>query len=86
MVNSEKINELMVITSEECGELIQSSMKILRWGLDKKNHRKLLEELGDVQCMIDLIIEHNIITQKEIDARKNVKREKLRRYSNHLIK
>ena len=76
----------MVITSEECGELIQSSMKILRWGLDKKNHRKLLEELGDVQCMIDLIIEHNIITQKEIDARKNVKREKLRRYSNHLIK
>lgn len=74
--------ELMAITAEECGELIQSCMKIVRWGTDKKKIEGLIEEAGDVALMLDLLIEHGYITREELDARKQVKRLKLKRYSN----
>ena len=45
--------ELLVITMEECGELIEACSKAIRCE-DYYNNPKLLEELGDVQCMIKL--------------------------------
>ena len=42
---------------------------------------KLLEELGDVQCMIELMVDHNIITYKELAVRSCHKREKLKKWS-----
>lgn len=77
--------ELMAITAEECGELTQACMKVVRWGINKKKTAGLIEEAGDVALMIDLLIEHGYITRQELDARKQVKRLKLKRYSN-LIK
>ena len=42
----------------------------------------LAEELGDLQCMIDLLIGTGMITQEELNAAKEAKREKLKTWSN----
>lgn len=79
--------QLMAITAEECGELTQVCMKLLRKynnieDMKQDKHRELLvEELGDVQCMIELMIDHNIVTHEEIAERSMVKREKLKQWS-----
>jgi len=77
-----KTEELLVITAEECGELTQACSKILRHGIDDGLKQKLLEEVGDLQCMIDLLIEHDILSPTDIEQRKFVKRDKLKKYSN----
>jgi hypothetical protein len=85
------IQQLMAITSEECGELTQVCMKIMRKyttleEIQNDKYRDLLiEEAGDVLCMIELMVEHGIMTDKELSARINVKRNKLKTWSN-LIK
>ena len=47
--------QLFVITMEECGELIQECSKILRHGMNEKTHSKLIDEIGDVCAMIQLL-------------------------------
>jgi NTP pyrophosphatase (non-canonical NTP hydrolase) len=83
--------QLMVITTEESGELTQVCMKIMRkydnmedMSSDKYRYQ-LVEEAGDVLCMIKLMVEHGILTDDELDARVDVKRNKLKTWSN-LIK
>lgn len=82
-----KIQQLMAITAEECGELTQVCMKIMRKYdnlkdiEDDKYREKLVEEAGDVYCMIDLLVEHGLVTYKELAERAEVKREKLKRWS-----
>lgn len=82
------IQQLMAITAEECGELTQVCMKIMRKydtleGISEDKFRDLLvEELGDVQCMIELMIDHGIVSHTEIAERSNIKRDKLRIWSN----
>ena len=77
-----KTEEILVITAEECGELTQACSKILRHGIDSRLTKKLLEEVGDLQCMIDLLIENDILRATDIEDRKFVKRDKLKKYSN----
>ena len=74
-----KLEELMVITMEECGELVQACSKKLRGS--KTSTRLLLEEVGDVQCMIDLIVENGLLAREDISSRVQVKRDKLKRWS-----
>jgi len=45
----------------------------------------LIEEAGDVLCMIELMVEHGILTDEELRARVNAKRNKLSVWSD-LIK
>ena len=82
----------MVITMEECGELAQQCSKTIRkfdtieQALEDTttasvNRVKLLEEVGDVQCMINLMIECGLLTQDEINARIAFKRSKLETWS-----
>ena len=82
----------MVITMEECGELAQRCSKIIRkfdtieQALEDNeiainNRTKLLEEAGDVQCLIDLMIDCGLLTKEEIDARIATKRDKLKIWS-----
>jgi|TARA_B110000503_G_scaffold95233_1_gene143395 NTP pyrophosphatase (non-canonical NTP hydrolase) len=80
------LQQLMAITAEECGELTQVCMKYLRKydridQIESKYKQKLLEEVGDVYCMIDLLIDHGLVTEDEIYARSQVKREKLKIWS-----
>lgn len=82
-----RLQQLMAITAEECGELTQVCMKIMRKydtlvGMSEDKYRELLiEELGDVMCMIELMIENDVVTVEEIHNRAAVKREKLKRWS-----
>jgi len=80
------LQQLMAITAEECGELTQVCMKYLRRyenieQIDDKYRQKLLEEVGDVYCMIDLLIDHGLVGEDEIYQRSQVKREKLKTWS-----
>jgi NTP pyrophosphatase (non-canonical NTP hydrolase) len=76
----------MAITAEECGELTQVCMKYLRKydnvdQIDAKWKQKLLEEVGDVYCMIDLLIDHKLVSEDLIYQRAQFKREKLKTWS-----
>ena len=72
--------QLFVITMEECGELTQICSKVLRHGLETK-HELLVEELGDVLCMIRLMCAHNIVSPQQLEKRVQVKQEKLKQWS-----
>jgi hypothetical protein len=74
-------NELLVITSEEASEIIKVVSKILRYGMQSKDQKALIEEIGDMQCMIDLIVQHKLITRTQIKDRIKIKRNKLKKWS-----
>ena len=66
---------------EECGELIQACSKAIR--RDKYyDNKKILEEVGDVMCMLELMHEFDLFSWDDVDARVEVKREKLKKWSN----
>jgi len=81
-----KLQQLMCITMEECGELTQRCSKIIRKyekinQIKEEQRIKLLEELGDVQCMIELMIKNKVVTWDEVQARVKDKKEKLKKWS-----
>ena len=80
--------QLMVVTMEECGELVQACSKILRrqelYG-DSKYIQNLKEEIGDVYSMIKLMQEWDVVSWEELEERDKIKREKLKKWS-ELIK
>ena len=78
----EKLEELMVITMEECGELIQECSKSIR--MQDYTRDELKEELSDVMCMLELMIENNIISRTELNNGANLKKMKLMKWSNLL--
>ena len=73
--------ELMVITMEECGELVQVCAKALRSG-KIENNEQLTEEVGDVMCMVGLLLEYGLVDFDEIEERIEVKLAKLAKWSN----
>ena len=76
--------ELLVITMEECGELVQSCSKLLRRQelySDSEYVQNLKEEIGDVYTMIDLMVEWDVLSWEEIEQRRNFKRKKLSKWS-----
>ena len=86
------LQQLMTITMEECGELTQQCSKTMRKfsnvndALEDNtrasvNRVRLIEEAGDVLCMIELMVAHGLLTDRELRARVNVKREKLKTWS-----
>lgn len=79
--NGEVLDQLMYVTAEECGELVQSCMKIARFGMDDAKRNTLLEEAGDVHCLIQLFINNNVFTKQELEAQAQVKFEKLKKYT-----
>ena len=72
--------QLMVITMEECGELIQACSKMLRFGEDQ-DYTQLQEEIGDVMCMIEILRDGGLVSDKQIADRIKVKKEKLMKWS-----
>jgi len=81
-----KLQELMVITMEECGELTQRCSKIIRKfdtveEITEDQRVKLVEEMGDVYCMLELIIEHGITDWSELNERALYKVNKLKEWS-----
>lgn len=81
------LQQLVAITAEECGELTQVCMKIMRKYntvesvLSDKYQNLLVEEAGDVLCMLELMSEHGLFDWQQIYDRADVKREKLKKWS-----
>jgi NTP pyrophosphatase (non-canonical NTP hydrolase) len=87
MNNKEK--EILDITGEECAEVIVAISKINRFGLDNfkpgkplTNRQHLAEELGDLQAMINLCIDHKLVNVEEVMTAAYNKIEKLKQWSN----
>ena len=72
-------DELMVITMEECGELIQACSKAMR--TREYSSQQFTEEVGDVMCMVGLLMQYGLIDEEEVEARVNVKLAKLAKWS-----
>ena len=70
----------MVITMEECGELTQACSKAIKHNNHHTN-KLLKEEIGDVYCMIQLLIEFGIVNVDELEERALYKRKKLKTWS-----
>jgi len=76
----DKLQELLTITMEECGELIQECSKSIR-KKDYYGNERLTEEVGDVMCMIELLHEYDLVPYTDIEERVKVKRNKLKQWS-----
>lgn len=82
-----KQEQILMITAEESAEVIQEISKIFRFGIDAthksgvKHRAKLEEEVGDLLCMIDLLIEAGIIDNNNVEIAMRNKRDKLKVYS-----
>ena len=62
--------QLMVVTMEECGELVQACSKILRRQelyADTKYVQNLKDEIGDVYTMLKLMVEHDVVSWDELE-------------------
>jgi len=82
-----KEQEILLIAQEECAEVTQAISKCFRFGFDseyeaKTNHQRLTEEVGDLLCMINLMIEKNIISETATNNAAFAKRTKLQEWSN----
>ena len=76
----DKTEEILTIAQEECGEFVQVVSKVRRFGLDT-NREKLVQEAGDILCMIELMLENGIIHGDALTVAKDAKREKLKIWS-----
>ena len=69
---------------EECGELIQQCSKCLRQQFDLQdyesdhNRKKLIEEVGDVYAMIELMVKNKVVSWTGIYNRAEMKKDKLK--------
>ena len=79
----DKLQELLTITMEECGELIQACSKAIRCDdyYESRTREKLTEAVGDLYCMIELMHEYDLISWSDIEERVKVKKKKLKRWS-----
>jgi NTP pyrophosphatase (non-canonical NTP hydrolase) len=82
-----KLQQLMVITMEECGELTQACSKTIRRSeefsqIDSDQRKKLLEEAGDVYAMIQLMVKYNLFSYYDLELRAKKKHNKLSKWSN----
>jgi NTP pyrophosphatase (non-canonical NTP hydrolase) len=83
-----KDEEILRITQEECAEVIQAISKIFRFGFFEtypikgpNNLEKLEEEIGDLLCMIDLLVENGLVSEANLKYAAKAKRLKLKKWS-----
>ena len=79
--------EILLITQEECAEVTQAISKVFRFGFEAihngvSNRQHLEEEIGDLMCMIDLLIDRGILSEAAVMTAKAEKLNKLTCWSN----
>ena len=83
-----KIEEILDILQEECAEVIVAVSKIRRFGIENTykdggtQREHLIQELGDVTLLIELLKAHNLYNDKELHAAQVIKSQKLVKWSN----
>lgn len=84
---NDKQREILVITQEECAEVIQEISKIFRFGIDELHkdgmvHQEKLEtEVGDLLCMISLMTQHGLVRSSMVTQAIENKQIKLKQWS-----
>lgn len=84
---NDKQREILVITQEECAEVIQEISKIFRFGINNQHkdgmlHQEKLEtEVGDLLCMINLMTQHGLIRPDQVNNAVENKQVKLTQWS-----
>jgi len=86
-VTNETNQEILLITQEECAEVTQAISKVFRFGMDDEyngvtNRARLEEEVGDLLCMIELLISSDMLDMVSVYKAKAAKLEKLAKWSN----
>ena len=84
-----KTQETLLILQEECAEVTQAISKVFRFGIEHRwpddtspsNKQKLEGEIGDLLCMIDILVEKAILSDSNINSARQRKREKLHKWS-----
>lgn len=82
-----KLQEILDILQEECGELITAISKVRRFGLDNSykdggtQQEHLTQEVGDVMLLIELLEDQGVFSRAEVEAAKIKKAEKLKVWS-----
>ena len=76
-----KVEEMLVITMEECGELTHACSKYIRSNGRAKHRKNLREEIGDVATMIEILKMAGLVTEKQIQDRMEEKKKKLEKWS-----
>ena len=91
---TERELEYLGILQEECAEVIQIISKIRRFGINSwnpfeeyalDNHTLLMQELGDVMTMIELLQESGLVDPEKIARRIPGQREKLQEFLNQAV-
>ena len=83
---TEKEKEILLIAQEECAEVIQAISKAFRFGIeerfeDKTNRSRLEEEIGDLACLIQLMIQEGLVDEERIEACAKNKLDRLKIWS-----
>jgi len=83
---NEQDREVMLILQEECAEVTQAISKVFRFGIEGihngvTNREHLEEEVGDLMCMIDLLIDAGIVSEAAVMTAKAEKMNKLAQWS-----
>jgi len=82
-----KVNEILDILQEECAEVIQAISKARRFGMENvykeggTQREHLVQELGDVTLLIELLKAHHVYTDAELRAAQLRKSQKLVEWS-----
>lgn len=82
--------EILTILQEECAEVIVEVSKCFRFGPDQMmeglnvtNMQRLQKEIGDLQAMIELLVDNNVgVTTQGLKEAKKEKFKKLKKWSN----
>mgnify|MGYP003315923186 CR=1 FL=1 len=74
--------QLLVVTMEECGELVEACSKAVR--CEDYTIDRLTEEAGDVLCMIELMKNRGMLSSRDLNNRVQLKKMKLMKWSNLL--
>jgi NTP pyrophosphatase (non-canonical NTP hydrolase) len=94
LIDSTSVSEALDILQEEAAEVIQAVSKIRRFGWDschpdtpdQCNLEHLEEELGDMQAMIEILMELGVVSWGNVTVAKRAKIEKLKKWSNIFVK
>lgn len=90
---NEDTKEILTILQEECAEVIVEISKCFRFGpdqimqgIEESNIQRLQKELGDLQAMIELLVDNDVgVTLDGMNTAKLKKFEKLKQWSNLTI-
>lgn len=79
-----RLQEILTLLQEECGEVIQASSKVVRFGTSPSNKRQLLNELGDLLGVVKMLHEELEFDAEDLLRRADIKIVKAESYMNNM--